>query len=133
MNKKIPILWAALWAACAGLSAIPGPTGALQGLMVVLTLAFFIPPAWLLYRAIPRRELAVIRALRNASLGTLALTLVLLVVNLLSADASAAAGRVLYVLLVLVSVPMVCGQAWALGLFLWACLLMVCSSQLKKK
>ena len=66
------------------------------------------------------------RTIRNLSVASLALTLVLLVVNFLSVGASKAAGDVLYVLLIILSAPMVCGQVWVLSLFLWACLLMVC-------
>ena len=37
-----------------------------------------------------------------------------------------------YVLLAVVSAPMLCGQIWVISLFLWACLLMVSWSNWRK-
>ena len=60
-------------------------------------------------------------------------TMVTLVVNFLSYEASAAAGTVLYWLLILVSTPMICSQVWVVGLFGWALLLFTCLKYLKKR
>jgi hypothetical protein len=60
-------------------------------------------------------------------------TLVLLVLNFRSGNASDAAGDFLYGLLVVLSAPMVCSQYWFIPLFLWACLLMTSLSIQKKK
>ncbi len=118
--------WALLYALCAVLSLIPSPQGVMAGLMVTASLLFFVPPAMLLYWAIPRERWGTVRLIRNLSIASLSLTLVVLIVNFLSYGASVTAGNVLYVLLIFVSVPMVCVQAWVVSLFLWACLLMVC-------
>ncbi len=131
-TKKWYLSWAALYFICAGLGCIPEPSGVLAGFMVVLSLLFFVPPAALLYWAIPREKWAAVRLIRYLSLGSLTLTLVLLVLNFLSAGLSDTAGTVLYALLVLVSSPMVCGQAWVISLFLWACILMVTLKYRKK-
>lgn len=131
-NKKLSIAWAVLYGFCAAFGFIPTPDGVLMALMVTLSLAFFVPPAMLLYRAVPREDWQTIRRIRNLSILSLGSTMTMLILNFLSVGASAAVGNVLYWLLILVSAPMVCGQFWAVSLFLWACLLMVSLSALKK-
>ena len=126
MNKtSFYSVWAGIYILCAGLSFIPEPGGFLKFLMIALSLAFFIPPACLLYRAKQEGDNFTVKLVRNLSLASLSLTVLVLIVNLLTFMAPEAVGNFLYVLLVLVSVPMVCGQYWVLGLFCWACLLMV--------
>ena len=128
MKKNAPyyIAWAALYTVCAGLSFIPEPAGALKGLMLMLALGFFVPPSILLYRAVTQKERSTVICIGIISAASLVLTFVLLLLNFLSFEASDAAGLVLNVLLILVSVPMVCSGAWVLSLFLWAVLLMLC-------
>ena len=134
MNRKnLYITWGVLYGICAALSFIHEPQGVLAGLMVTLSLLFFLPPAILLYRAIPREQWGTVRVIRNLSVASLGLTLTVLVLNFLSLGASDAAGYVLYGLLILVSCPMVCAQAWVVSLFLWACLLMVTLKYRKKR
>ena len=125
-NTPYYIAWAVLYAACAGLSFISEPPGILPGLMVVLALAFFVPPAILLYRAITRKERGTLLCIGAISAASLVLTFVMLLLNFLSFEASAAAGLVLNAMLILVSVPMLCSGAWVVSLFLWAILLMIC-------
>ena len=132
-NKKLSIAWAVLYGFCAAFGFIPTPDGVLMALMVTLSLAFFVPPAMLLYRAVPREDWQTIRRIRNLSILSLGSTMTMLILNFLSVGASAAVGNVLYWLLILVSAPMVCGQFWAVSLFLWACLLMVTIAQLNKR
>ena len=62
----------------------------------------------------------------------IALTLVLLVLNFLTAMGSEFLGQVLHYILVIVSSPMICSGHWAMSIFLWACLLMVSLRQLKR-
>ena len=125
-NTPYYIAWAVLYAVCASLSFISEPPGILPGLMVVLALAFFVPPAILLYRAITRKERGTLLCIGAISAASLVLTFVLLLLNFLSFEASAAAGLVLNAMLILVSVPMLCSGAWVVSLFLWAILLMIC-------
>ena len=101
--------------------------------LLMLSLAFFVPPAILLYRAVTRKERNTVVCIGAISAASLVLTLVMLLVNFLSFEASAAAGAVLHVLLILVSVPMICSGAWVLSLFLWALLLMICLKYGKKQ
>ena len=125
-NTPYYIAWAVLYAVCAGLSFISEPPGILPGLMVVLALAFFVPPAILLYRAITRKERGTLLCIGAISAASLVLTFVMLLLNFLSFEASTAAGLVLNAMLILVSVPMLCSGAWVVSLFLWAILLMIC-------
>ena len=134
MNKKKWYLaWGVLYAVCMGLSCIPEPEGVAAGLAVTAALLFFVPPAVLLYRAIPREQWGTVRLIRNLSALSLLLTFVVLILNLLSVGLSDSLGLVLHGVLILVSVPMVCMQSWILSLFLWAVLLMVTLKYRKMK
>ena len=133
MNKKLVFaLWGGLFILCAGLGFIPAPEGALGILMTGLSLAFFAPPAALLYRAAKEGDSAVLKLVRNLSALWLALTLVLLIVNFLSAFGSEVLGNILYYVLIIVTSPMICSGHWAMSMFCWACLLMVSLRELRK-
>lgn len=135
MKKNTPyyIAWAGLYALCAGLAFIPEPQGALKGLLTVLSVAFFVPPAVLLYRSVQAKKWNTVHLLGYLSGASLVLTFVLLVLNFLSFGATETAGSMVYWLLLLVSVPMICSQAWVLSLFLWAVLLMICLKYRKNR
>ena len=121
---KKPVLysvWAVLFILCAGLGFIPEPTGAVRIFLNLLSVAFFIPPALVLYSG-SRSDAALIR---NLSALSLAITLVTLILNFVLVFRSQTLGDMLHSLLVVVSSPMICSGYWVLSLFLWACLLMV--------
>jgi len=124
MNQKtLFALWGGMFILCAILGFIPGPEGAARWLLTAAAVGFFLPP-WLIFRNARRTgDKAVLRLLRNLSAASLTLTVILLAANFASFAASEAVGNVLYVLLVILSSPMVCGGTWLLSLFLWACLL----------
>ena len=124
--------WAGLFILCAGLGFIPEPEGAARILMMMVSLVFFLPPALLLRQAGKQPDSDMQKLVRNLSALSLGLTLVLLVLNLLTAMKSEFLGSVLHYILVIVSSPMICSGHWALSLFLWACLLMVSGRQLKR-
>ena len=129
MNKKLLYaLWAGLFILCAGLGFIPEPEGGLQMLLTVVSLAFFLPPAWLLYRG----DVSDAKLVCNLSALSLGLTLILLILNFLTALQSDFLGQVLHYTLVIVSSPMICSGHWAMSLFLWACLL-IASRKLTKR
>lgn len=130
--KTLSILWADMFLLCAGLGFIPNPQGLAYGLLVVAALAFFVPPVLILVKAKKSGDGKPIRVIRNLSILWLSVTLIFLVANLASIGASAAMGTALYYMLIVVSSPMICGQIWALSLFLWACLLMASLHLLKK-
>ena len=123
-NKTLFTLWGGLFIVCAGLGFIPEPAGMLRLLLTGVSFLFFLPPAVLLYRAKKDGEDALRKLIRNLSALSLGLTLVLLILNFLTAFGTEAAGVMLYAMLVMVSSPMICSGYWALSLFLWACLLM---------
>ncbi len=115
--------WGVLYALCMGLGFVENATGFGKFLLVLTGILFFLPPLWLLLQAKKEENRKTLKALRFVSIVFLALSVILLILNFLSVYLSAEAGLVLHVLLVMFSVPMVCIQYWALGLFLWACLL----------
>lgn len=124
MTKKFAyILWGVLFAACAGLGFVQEPEGWLRYALIALAVAFFIPPAYLLARAQRGGDLPTARLVRNLAAASLILTVLVLILNFLCAVASETVGNAMHYLLTVVSAPMVCGQSWALSLFLWACLL----------
>lgn len=132
-TKNLWILWGALYLLCGVCGFISDPQGLWYGLFVLLSLGFFVPPAILLYDAVTEKNGKILRILRLLSILSLALTFLMLVVNFLAIHASEAWGAVLYWILLLVSVPMACAQAWVIGLFGWACLLMATFILSKKK
>ena len=129
MNKKLLyMLWAGLFVLCAGLGFIPEPEGAFKIALTCISLVFFLPPAWLLYRG----DVSDAKLVCNLSALSLGLTLILLVLNFLTALQSDFLGQVLHYTLVIVSSPMICSGHWAMSMFLWACLLMMSLKLLKK-
>ena len=132
-TKKIWILWAVLYVLCTVCAFFSVASGALSGLFLLLSLGFFVPPAFLIYMAVQNQWPKILRIIRNLSLLSLGLTLVTILLNFLSIQASEAWGMVLYWLLILVSTPMICSQVWVVGLFGWALLLFTCLKYLKKR
>lgn len=133
MNKPFLFsLWGCLFILCAAFGFIPEPEGLLGFVLTGLSLLFFLPPALLLYQAEKHRDIHTSRLIRNLSLLSLGLTLLLLIGNFFTAFAPEFVGNVLYYTLVMVSSPMICSGNWALSLFLWACLLMVSGKQSKR-
>ena len=124
-------IWIGLAALCALLGLIPNPSAPLAVVMTLLSIAFFVPPAWLLADAYKTGCEKTVTLLRRISLISLGATLLLFIVNILAVTGSEALGDVMYVLLAIVSVPMVCSGHYVLSLFLWACLL-ICALPQKK-
>ena len=132
-NKTLYYIWGGLFILCGLLGFIPEPEGLVKALMVLSSVVFFVPGGMLLYLSKQEGDPRTIGIVRNLSIISLAVTLVLLVLNFLSGNASAAMGDFLYGLLVMLAAPMVCSQYWFLSLFLWACLLMTALSMGKKR
>ena len=131
--KKIWIIWAVAYVICTVCAFFPVAPGALSGLFLLLSLGFFVPPGLLIYEAVQRKNYNTLKLIRTLSLISLGLTLLTILLNFVSIQASDAWGLVLYWVLILVSTPMICSQVWVVGLFGWACLLMVCLKYLKKR
>ena len=129
MNKKLLFaLWGILYILCAGLGFLPEPEGAARFLLTALAVVFFLPPAILLATG----DLQSRKLIRNLSIASLSLTVVLIIANVLSIRGSTALGDGLYAMLIVISSPMVCGGNWLISLFLWACLLTVSIQHSKK-
>lgn len=122
-KRKLYIAWAVLFALCAGLGFVPNPRGTVYAFLFILALLFFVPPIVLAYQAIKSGDISELKQIRTICLTWLGLTLLLLALNFLSVGFTAAAGKFVYWLLVVVSSPMVCGQVWVVSIFLWGCLL----------
>ena len=131
-DGKLYALWGVLYIFCGLLGFIREPNGFVTALLVLMAVGFFVPGAVLLYRGYKARDPGRIKAICAISLVWLVMTLVLLILNFLTAGATVLAGDLLYGFLVILSAPMFCGQAWVLSLFLWACMLMSGLSCLKK-
>ena len=132
-TKKLWILWAVAYVICTVCGFFPVVSGAVSGLFVLLSLGFFVPPGFLVYEAVQNNCLKTLRTIRNLSLISLGLTLVMILLNFMAFAASEEWGLVLYWLLILVSTPMICSQVWVVGLFGWAMLLFTSLTCLKKK
>jgi len=127
-RKAIYALWAVLFILCAALGFIPEPEGLTATALTLLSVAFFVPPALLLFRA----EKQDVLLIRNLSALSLTLTLALLIGNFLAAFSSETLGQILHYVLIIVSCPMICSGHWAMSLFLWACLLTASLRQLRR-
>lgn len=127
MSKKFLFaLWGGLYILCAVLGFLPALP---LGFRILAAVLFFLPPV-LLIRTGERQVLALIR---NLSAIWLVLTTALIIANFLTVGASVQLGNVFYVLLVIISSPMICGEIWVLSLFGWACLLFAAISGLRSK
>lgn len=131
-TKKIWISWGVLYLICTLCGFFSAPDGVWYGVQVLLSLGFFVPPVLLVYHGVTQKSIRLLKAIRLLSILSLSLTLGMILVNFLAINASSAWGKVLYWLLIVVSTPMICSQAWVIGLFGWACLLMASITYLKK-
>ena len=125
------LLWASMYVLCLVLGAAGKPEGILGYLTLGVSLLFFVAPGVLLYTAQDRSPCALL--IRNLSAASLGLTALVMVLNVLSVLWPQWMGDALYILLLMVSVPMACGNAGLLSLFCWACLLMVSLQKTRKK
>ena len=126
--------WVGMYILCAVLGFLQPQQGGVKVLLQILALLFFLPPAADLYFSWKRKDRAELELIRNISALSLGLTMVVLVCNILSGlTANTILGDILHYVLVLVSVPFVCGQYSAYSLLLWAILLWSCLVVLRKK
>lgn len=123
-NTVLYTAWCVLYCLCAALGFLPERSGAVQALLTVLSLLFFVPPGLLVFRAGREQNKKILSLVRTVSITSLGLTLTALIFNIIFAAKSTAVGNFLHGLLILVSAPMLSMGYWALSLFLWACLLM---------
>ena len=132
-NTVLYALWGALYVLCAGLGFITEPKNSTQILMTVFSLALFVPPFVLNYRAAKKKDRRTLQMVKSLALAWLVMTCVLIIGNFLTAFASERLGNVMYALLTIASSPMICAGNWALAIFCWACVLFDARAKLKKK
>ena len=122
-NRFLFALWGALFILCAGLGFIPEPAGVLRVLLTGLSILFFLPPALLVWKGRREKDRMALSLVRNLSIASLSLSVLLIIANFLTVFRSELLGNILHGVLVVVSSPMICSGHWAMSLFLWACLL----------
>ena len=128
MNTKLKELtawgvWLCLYVLCVTLGTVEDVEGAAKIFFVLTSLIFFLPGTYLLYLGNHEKNRKICLRVRIVSIASLVLTVAVFSGNVIAVSASAAAGRVWYDLLNLVSAPMFCSQYWILSIFCWACLL----------
>ena len=123
--RLLYILWGALFALTAVLGFLfPEAQNGWAKFALGLTAAvFFLPPWAIVVKAKKENARFHSRLVGILAASSLAWTLALLVLNLLSVTWSESLGNALYAALVIVSSPMVCSNLYALPLFLWGTLL----------
>ena len=131
-ERILYIAWAVLYAICAALGFYGEADGIGKVLFVATAVIFFLPGAALTVMGHRQNNRNILRRVRWISVISLVLTLGFLIANVAVAAAAETTNKVLHVCLVLVSAPMLCGQYWALSLFLWACLLFATFVKLPK-
>ena len=123
--KTLYIAWAVMFLLTAALGFLFPEVENLPGkiILALVTVAFFIPPWMILSRAKKANDRHHIRLIRWLSIGSLVLTVLLLILNLSSAGLGEAMGQALNAALTVVSAPMMCANTFAAPIFLWSCLI----------
>ena len=132
-KRKLILAWYSLLLVCAVLGFLPEPEGFWKFLCITMSITPFIPSGLLLKWAHDRKDKQTIRQVRNISIVSLVLTVVLFCLNVASALMPEIWGAIFYVVLVICSTPMVCAQYYALSLFGWACLMWTSITLLGKR
>ena len=118
-TKNLWLSWLHLFGFCCVLGFIPEPPTFLKVLLIIAGIAFFIPGVLLLRKGDPVN----IRRVRLLSILSLVLTLITLILNFTSVMMKPVWGDIFYILMGIVSTPMLCCQYWLIGLFGWAYLM----------
>ena len=132
IRKVLLALWAGLFIICAILGFIPEPMESLEQIRRTCALVFFLPPFGLLWAARKQKHTDTMKLLRGLAVSSLGLTALMLMANFATVAASETVGDMLYVMLVILSTPMICAGRWLVSLFLWACLLVASHKEIKK-
>ena len=127
--KVLYALWAALFIITAWLGFIPPADKETELLYQLMAGIFFVPPWMIMLKARGEENPKHKQLIKNLCLASLGGTVVLMALNMMSLTWSEAVGNGLNAALTIVSTPMVCGQGYFLGLFMWGCLLMGASSR----
>ena len=132
MKKKsvVSVFWAAWYLICLLLCLGTEPTGMAKIPFLVVGIAAYAPPFYLLY--LSKKDAKVIKIVQIISIASLVAFAVLFVLGVLSVNWSTTVGRTLDVLFKIFCAPVICGQFWVVGLFLWASLWRACVLMLRK-
>ena len=121
-NTTLYYIWGGMYLLCALFGFLPSPDGGLRVFMRILSLLFFVPPAWLLLNGLRQGDRKLLKLLRYLSAGVLATSLLLLITGILSLAAPEGVGTFLHILMNVLCPPIITSGQYALGLFLWGCL-----------
>ena len=130
--KKLWLSWYSLLLVCAILGFLPEPGGFWKFLCVSMSVLCFVPGGLLVKLAGDRQDRKTLRVIRNLSIISLSLTVVLWTLNVLSTMMSQTWGYIFNAMLIIFTTPMVCAQYWVLSLFGWSMLLWGAITLLKK-
>lgn len=132
-EKHLYWIWLGLYILCAGLGMITQRNLIGNIFLTAISLVFFIPGIMLLYKGITENNKKILRTVRIVSILSLALTLSLIVLNIVLVFAGETVGKLLNDLLILVSAPMFCCYLRFISPFLWACLFVSSFPRMWKK
>lgn len=123
MKQKVIFgIWIFFYCLCAILGHITEPATAQAAALTILSCVFFVPGFLLLIQGKKQQNVRLLKVIRIISFTSLAVTFLMMLLNILSAFASEGLGNVLHEILILVSAPMFACRPRALSLFLWAIL-----------
>lgn len=133
-TNQLYLYWLYLFIFCAAMGFIQERNPLVTALLMLLTLAFFVPGALLLYHAIREGDRKHLRNVLIISACSLGVTMLLFIANTLTvlAPDNDLLGRILYAVLVVFSAPMMCAPYQSISMFLWACLMFTAISHWKK-
>ncbi len=129
MKNKIWLWWLYLALFCCILGFIPEPDGLVKALTVLAGVSFFIPGAILLVQGNRKN----CRRIFFISLASLVLTTLSIILNFASILMPRFWGTVLYIVMGILSTPMLCCRIWVISLFGWACFLVISGFRMGKK
>lgn len=133
-TKQLYLYWLYLFIFCAAMGFIQDRSPLVTALLALLSIAFFIPGALLLYGGIRSGDRKPLRNVVVISASSLGLTMLLFIANTLSvlAPDNDLLGRILQAFLVVFSSPMMCAPYQFISMFLWACLMFTAITYWKK-
>ena len=132
-EKILYCIWAALYIICVGLGTVTERGILLRLFLGLIALAFFVPGVLLLHQGIVTDNKKILLRVRVICITSLALTLVMIIVTILTVFTGDAVGTALDDVLNIVSAPMYCSYWRWTSLFLWACLLFASFPRLWRK
>lgn len=124
-DKQLYLYWLYLFIICAALGFIQNRNPLGVALLTIVGVAFFVPPAIMVYRDIragQSRHLGKLAILSGCSLLATAVLFILYWLLLTVSGSDISAG-IAYAVLTVFSAPMMCVAFPAISMFLWACLL----------